>query len=155
MCVYIGGFGSYCWRCVCTRVGVLKQSALCSCWWYFYKGGGAWWTITAAVVVWVVCLFLFLLAHEPAALEEHIMELKHLTDCESYRGLKLLPCATSRCVLDTLVSHPDRDYFPVKYYPVRVYTYVFIYSFHLLSRPGLHTTRPGLFPYHLLSRPGL
>ena len=27
--------------------------------------------------------FLFLLAHEPAALEEHIMELKHLNDCES------------------------------------------------------------------------
>ena len=78
--------------------------------------------------------FLFLLAHEPAALKEHIMELKHLTDCKLY---------------------PDRDYFPVKYYPVRVYTYVFIYSFHLLSRPGLHTTRPGLFPYHLLSRPGL
>ena len=63
------------------------------------------------------------------------MELKHLTDCESYRGLKLLPCATSRCVLDTLVSHPDRDYFPVKYYPDRVYTYVFI-VFYLLSRPG-------------------
>ena len=89
--------------------------------------------------------FLFLLAHEPAALEEHIMELKHLTDCESYRGLKLLPCATSRCFPDTLVSHPDRDYFPVKYYPDRVYTYKCFLQFSICYPDRvLHTTRPGL-----------
>ena len=82
--------------------------------------------------------FLFLLAHEPAALEEHTMELKHLTDCKSYRGLQLLPCATSRCVPESLVLYPDRDYFPVKYYPVRVYTYVFIYSFLFVIPTGFY-----------------
>ena len=84
-----------------------------------------------------VDLFLFLLAHEPAALEEHIMELKHLTDCKSYRGLQLLPCATSRCVPDSLVLYPDRDFFPVKYYPDRG-LYICFYNFLFFIPTGFY-----------------
>ena len=82
----------------------------------------------SVVDVRVVCLFWFLLAHEPAALEEHTMELKHLTDFEFFRGLQLLPVDSSLLfVVPTgfyIHVQPDRDYFHTIYYPDRVYSSV-------------------------------
>ena len=95
--------------------------------------------------------FLFLLAHEPAALEEHIMELKHLNDCES----QLQRPTTFACATvpnwNSLVLYPDRDYFPVIQCEVlsRPGLYFYCCLFVIYPDRVLQATRPGLFPYTL------
>ena len=83
-----------------------------------------------------------------------VMELKHLTAFEFFRGLQLLPMEPAGVYAIVWYFTPARN--------ISLWSIIpngFLHSFASICCPDrvLHTctTRPGLFPDHLLSQPGV